>query len=98
MRQNERPARPGVAALPAQQGKLAFPVHRVYGGLEQVPRAHGDMKHDCAVASWSSASGIGTPAKAGWLARSTGNISGALGVLSHVSPSGNVPEMPRLGT
>jgi NADPH2:quinone reductase len=27
-------------------GRLAFPVDRVYDGLEQVPRAHDDMEHD----------------------------------------------------
>jgi NADPH:quinone reductase len=27
-------------------GRLAFPVDRVYDGLEQVPQAHDDMEHD----------------------------------------------------
>jgi NADPH:quinone reductase-like Zn-dependent oxidoreductase len=27
-------------------GRLAFPVDRVYDGLEQVPHAHDDMEHD----------------------------------------------------
>jgi NADPH:quinone reductase-like Zn-dependent oxidoreductase len=27
-------------------GQLAFPVDRVYDGLEQVPQAHDDMEHD----------------------------------------------------
>ena len=27
-------------------GQLAFPVDRVYNGLEQVPQAHDDMEHD----------------------------------------------------
>src|SRR6202007_2079517 len=27
-------------------GPLAFPVARVYDGLEQVPQAHDDMEHD----------------------------------------------------
>jgi NADPH:quinone reductase-like Zn-dependent oxidoreductase len=27
-------------------GRLAFPVDRVYGDLEQVPQAHDDMEHD----------------------------------------------------
>ena len=27
-------------------GRLAFPADRVYDGLDQVPRAHGDMEHD----------------------------------------------------
>ena len=27
-------------------GRLAFPVDRVYNGLEQVPQAHDDMEHD----------------------------------------------------
>ena len=27
-------------------GRMAFPVDRVYDGLEQVPQAHDDMEHD----------------------------------------------------
>ena len=27
-------------------GRLAFPVDRVYDGLEQVPQAHDNMEHD----------------------------------------------------
>ena len=27
-------------------GRLAFPVNRIYDGLEQVPQAHDDMEHD----------------------------------------------------
>jgi NADPH:quinone reductase len=27
-------------------GQLAFPLNRVYDGLEQVPQAHDDMEHD----------------------------------------------------
>ena len=28
------------------RGRLAFPVNRIYDGLEQVPQAHDDMEHD----------------------------------------------------
>jgi NADPH:quinone reductase-like Zn-dependent oxidoreductase len=27
-------------------GRLAFPLNRIYDGLEQVPQAHDDMEHD----------------------------------------------------
>jgi NADPH:quinone reductase-like Zn-dependent oxidoreductase len=30
-------------------GRLAFPVDRVYDGVEQVPQAHDDMEHDRAI-------------------------------------------------
>jgi NADPH:quinone reductase-like Zn-dependent oxidoreductase len=32
--------------VPVAADRLAFPVDRVYDGLEQVPQAHDDMEHD----------------------------------------------------
>ncbi len=32
--------------LDAVAAALAFPINRVYDGLEQVPQAHDDMEHD----------------------------------------------------
>ena len=46
-----RRRRPAPGCLPGDPrrgrgGRLAFPVNRIYDGLEQVPQAHDDMEHD----------------------------------------------------
>ena len=48
LRRRRRPAPGGLPGDP-RRGRglaLAFPVDRVYDGLEQVPQAHDDMEHD----------------------------------------------------